>query len=69
MDTKELQQKSNADLVKYIRESRDSLRKSRFEGAGSGMRNTHAIRNMRKEIARALTELNRREQGDEVEKA
>ena len=69
MTTKELMEKSEADLVKHIRESRESLRKLRFEGAGSGMRKTHAIRDMRKEIARALTELNRRTQVAVVEKA
>lgn len=60
METKELQKKNDADLVKYVTEQREELRKLRFGGAGSGMRNTHAIRNTRKEIARSLTELARR---------
>jgi len=57
---KELQQKNNADLVKYIEEQREALRKLRFGTTGSAIRNTHAIRDSRREIARALTELNSR---------
>lgn len=64
MDMKELQKKSDADLKKHIEESRESLRKLRFEAAGSGMRNTHAIRTARREVARALTELNLRSKKD-----
>lgn len=60
MDMKELQQKNDKELVDLVNEKRMSLREIRFKGTGSGMRDTHAIRNSRREIARALTELNRR---------
>ena len=55
MTIKELQQKSTPELVSYIEEKREELRKLRFGTTGSGMRNTHALRTLRKEIARGLT--------------
>ena len=60
----EIQQKNNAELMKYIDETRDELRKLRFSASGSGVRNTRTIRNARKEIARSLTELNKRVKED-----
>ena len=60
MDMKELQQKNDKDLKAFVNEKRESLRDLRFKGSGSGMRDTHAIRNTRHDIARGLTELNRR---------
>ncbi len=57
---KELQQKSTTELVQYIEEKREELRKLRFGTAGSAMRNTHAARTLRKEIARSLTLLTTR---------
>lgn len=60
MDIKEIRSKSDADLMGYLREQREELRKLRFGVAGSAMRNTRAIRNLRKDIARALTELRAR---------
>lgn len=60
MSIKELQEKNTADLVAFVAEKREELRKIRFGTTGSAMRNTHAIRDTRKEIARALTLLNTR---------
>lgn len=60
MNTAELQKLNDTDLVKHVAEKREELRKLRFGAAGSGMRNTHAIRNLRREIAQALTELSKR---------
>jgi len=60
MTMTELQQKNNGELVTYIDEKREELRKLRFGTAGSGMRNTKAIRNLRREIAQALTEVTAR---------
>ncbi len=60
MQTSEIQQKSEAELVKFLEEKQEELRKLRFGIAGSGMRNTHALRNLRREIAQTLTELNAR---------
>jgi ribosomal protein L29 len=62
MNMTELQKQTDGDLVKFISEKREELRKLRFGVTGSGMRNTHAIRDVRHEIAQALTELRTREQ-------
>ncbi len=51
----ELQQKNDTDLLTLITEKREELRKLRFGVVGSGMRNTHSIRNLRREVAQALT--------------
>lgn len=56
----ELQQKNTADLIAFIGEKREEIRKIRFGTAGSGMRNTHALRTLRREVAQAITELNKR---------
>lgn len=60
MNMTEIQQKNDADLVKFVEEKRDELRKLRFGIAGAGQRNTKAIRNLRREIAQGLTELTTR---------
>lgn len=57
---KEIQEKNDADLAQFVAEKREELRKLRFGTAGSGMRNTRAMRNLRGDIARGLTELGRR---------
>ena len=48
------------DLQKLLVEKREALRAFRFGSAGSRSRNTREGRNLRKEIARALTEVNAR---------
>jgi ribosomal protein L29 len=53
-DTKTL---SDADLVKRVAETRESLRTIRFGEAGSRTKDVKASRNLRKSVARALTEL------------
>ena len=55
MTMKELQQKTEVELTSYIAEKREELRKIIFGSVGSGMRNTRAMRNLRREIAQALT--------------
>jgi len=60
MNMSELQKKNDADVVTFVAEKREELRKIRFGIAGSSMRNSHAVRNIRKDIARALTELQKR---------
>lgn len=57
---KDIQKKSDADLLKFINEKREELRELRFKSAGSGMRDVKAIKNTKKEIAQALTEQNAR---------
>jgi ribosomal protein L29 len=60
MNMKDIQKKNDTDLQKHITEKREELRSIRFTTTGGGSRNTHARRNTRKEIARSLTELNKR---------
>jgi len=52
---------STEDLKKSIAEKHAALRTFRFGGAGSRTRNVREGRNLRKEIARALTEIRKRE--------
>lgn len=49
------------DLHKEIAEKREALRTFRFGSAGSRTRNVREGRNLRKDIARLLTEVNARE--------
>lgn len=56
----DIQKKTDGDLVTFIKEKREELHKLQFGVTGSGMRNTHAIRNTKREIAQALTELQAR---------
>ncbi len=66
MNISELQQKNDADLTTFVREKQEELRKLRFGITGSGMRNSHAIRNLRREIARALTLLTARSKKGDI---
>lgn len=69
MDMKEIQQKNDGDIVKYVHEQRAELHKLRFGTTGSMLRDTRAIRRVRKDIARALTEINVRAQKGVTETA
>ncbi len=60
MNIKELKEKNETELTKIIAEKREELRKLRFGVAGSAMRNVHAGKNLRREIAQVLTELTHR---------
>ena len=53
--------KSKEDLVKALYEKREALRQFRFGLAGSKTRNVKEGANLRKEISRIMTELNRTE--------
>lgn len=55
-----LQGKTDIDLAKALNEKREALRKFRFGISGSKTRNVKEGRDIRKEIARILTELNGR---------
>jgi ribosomal protein L29 len=57
----ELKDKSKKELEKMLKDTRESLRKFRFSLAGSGQKNVREGRNLRKQIARILTQLNSRE--------
>jgi ribosomal protein L29 len=56
----ELREKNEAELIAFVSEKRTELRSLRFGVAGSSMRNTRAIRTIKKSIAQALTELTSR---------
>jgi len=49
------------ELQKLVADKRESLRTFRFEGAGSRTRNVREGRELRREIARIMTELRSRE--------
>ena len=55
-----LKEKSEKELQKMLNESREDLRKFRFGMAGSNTKNVKAGKEMRKQIARILTEINSR---------
>ena len=56
----DIKKQSVADLQKEIADKRESLRAFRFGEAGSRTRNVREGRNLRKDIARLLTEINAR---------
>ena len=56
----ELTARSSEDLQKDIAEKREALRLFRFGGSGSRARNVREGRNVRRYIARMLTELRAR---------
>lgn len=60
----DIKNQSVEDLKKAIAEKRAALRTFRFGGAGSRTRDVREGRNLRKEIARLLTELNARRIAD-----
>lgn len=53
--------KNKSDLLKTLRSKKEELRNFRFSMWGSKTRNTKEGKNIRKDIARILTELNSRE--------
>ena len=60
MAAKDLQKKSEADLMKRLKDAREELRAFRFGDAGSHTRNVRKGHNLKKEVAQILTELNSR---------
>lgn len=58
----DLQKKTDKELQKDLKEKRGVLREFRFGMSGSKTRNTNIGSTTRKEIARILTELNKRQQ-------
>jgi len=57
----DIKQKSKKELQKILKDTREELRKFRFSISGSGQKNIREGRNLRKKIARVLTQLNSRE--------
>ncbi len=52
-----MKDKTPVQLQTLVRDTREKLRAMRFAGAGAATRNVKETKNMRKEIARAMTEL------------
>lgn len=57
----EIRKMKDTELVTFVAEKREAARNVRF---GTGGRDAHAARRAKKEIARALTELQARRGGD-----
>lgn len=57
---KDLHKTSITDLHKMVHDKCEELRDFRFKSAGSRVRNVREGRNARRDIARILTELNKR---------
>lgn len=55
-----LSDKSEKDLVTEVGVQREAIRAFRFSVSGSSTRDVRAVRTAKKEVARGLTELNRR---------
>ncbi len=60
MKTKEIKEKKDKEMQELLGLKRKSLRLFRFGIAGSKIKNIKEGRNTRKDIARILTEINRR---------
>ncbi len=60
----DLTQKSEKDLVADVAAQREVSRAFRFSMAGSTTRDVRAVRTAKKEVARSLTELNRRKRDE-----
>lgn len=54
---KELKNKTEQDLAKFIAEKREAVRLFRFGSTGAKSKNVKFARTTKKEIARAMTEL------------
>lgn len=61
---KDIKGKNEKDLVKFVKEKREEVRHFRFGVAGAGTRDVKKAKTAKKEIARALTELNTRSNED-----
>ena len=60
MAKNELTNETPETLQKMIADKREALRVFRFEGEGSRRRNVREARNLRREVARVMTEMNAR---------
>ncbi len=60
----DIKKETSESLKKSIADMREKLRVFRFEGAGSRLRNVREGRTLRREIARAMTELRARDIAD-----
>ncbi len=60
MDIKEIRQKTEKELQALVAELREKLRGLRFEASAEAVKNVREIREMKKTVARALTEIKAR---------
>ena len=60
MKMADIKKKTEKDLYKELQKAREALREFRFGSAGSHTRDTKEGRELKKTIARILTELNQR---------
>ncbi|MCK5591569.1 MAG: 50S ribosomal protein L29 [Candidatus Pacebacteria bacterium] len=60
----ELNKKTEKEIEKIITEKREKLREFRFSAMGTKIKNIKEGSNLRKDLARALTETRRRELKD-----
>lgn len=61
---KEIQKKDDKALADLVKEKREAVRDFRFQNSGSATRNVRQVRADKKEVARALTELNARKKAE-----
>ncbi len=66
---KDIQKKTDADIVSLVQEKREALRAFRFSTAGAGNADAKSVRTAKKEIAQGLTELNARKRKQANENA
>lgn len=59
MKARELRGKSNEELMEILKQKRAELFKKRFEISQKKVKNVKAIRNLKKDIARILTNFNK----------
>jgi ribosomal protein L29 len=60
MKFNDIQKLSDKELIKLLEEKRKAVRQFRFDITGSKVKNIKEGGNMRKDVARILTELNKR---------
>lgn len=62
MKAVELTQKSKEELQKMLQEQKEKLRQLKFDLAAGKVKNIREIRMIRKDIARILTKVNKKEE-------
>ena len=55
-----LETMKDADLLKEVSKLKEEIRETRFKGPGATQKNVKSIKNNKRQIARILTELNKR---------
>ena len=55
-----IKEKSDKELEKMLKDTREDLRKFRFSLSGGGAKNVKEGKNLRKQISQILTEINNR---------